>query len=223
MSEATQGLPPYLKVTLSKEALLLYRLTPPPAERCAAPTAPLELSDSPYRKTTSRTEAAADTNSIPAPPAAWPLTIVIPETDALAAMLSLVLNSQPRSTPRQSCQVTAEPASEATLRDCGGRRVIAQHANNGRKPRRSGAANVRTLPAMVKPQLPGPEKLPGKSRIGLAGVASASAMAPHGALNEPHDGAVAPLGAANTAPTPSTVANAADHVPFTEAVFPSTL
>ena len=76
---------------------------------------------------------------------------------------------------------------------------------------------------MFSPQLPGPEKLPGSSRIGLAGVASTSAMAPHGALKAPHEGAAAPLGAANLAPTPSTVAIAADQVPLTEAVFPITL
>ena len=35
----------HLKVTLLKVALLLYKLTPPPAERCAEPMAPLELSD----------------------------------------------------------------------------------------------------------------------------------------------------------------------------------
>ena len=75
---------------------------------------------------------------------------------------------------------------------------------------------------MFSPQFPGPEKLPGSSRIGLAGVASTSAMAPHGALKVPH-GAATPLGAANIAPTPSTVAIAADHVPFTDAAFPSTL
>ena len=37
----------HLKVTLLKVALLLYKLTPPPAERCAKPMAPLELSDTP--------------------------------------------------------------------------------------------------------------------------------------------------------------------------------
>ena len=77
---------------------------------------------------------------MPAPPEAWPLTIVMPDTDAFAAMLSLELNSQPRFVPRQSCHVAAEPASEATLRDCSGtcvspaRKNVRTHSKQGSAP-----------------------------------------------------------------------------------------
>ena len=55
--------------------------------------------------------------------------MVMPETEAFAAMLSLELNSQPRSVPRQSYHVAAEPASETTLRDCS--RSVHEHSARG--------------------------------------------------------------------------------------------